>query len=80
MKSPVARTVVYSAVGVSTEVVFSAIHDLKRGKEVRLRTSPWMVTVYALLTPLFEPLHNAIKDKPAAERAAIYGAGFLTVE
>lgn len=35
------RTGAYSAVGFAHEVVFSALHDRLRGREVRLRTSPW---------------------------------------
>lgn len=76
----VRRTVIYSVLGFVAEVAFSALHDLKRGKKVELRTSPWMLPVYALITPLYEPLHDAIREKPIAERAAVYGLGFLSVE
>ncbi|HWC13477.1 MAG TPA: hypothetical protein VG929_02640 [Actinomycetota bacterium] len=78
---PVARTVVYSAVGFAHEVVFSALHDHLRGRDVRLRTSPWMLPIYALITPLYEPLHDAMRDRvPRVARAAVYGLGFLAVE
>jgi uncharacterized membrane protein len=72
---------VYSAVGFAFEVGFSALHDRARGKQVKLRTSPWMFPIYALIAPLYEPLHDALRDRVSAPvRAAVYGAGFLTVE
>jgi len=80
-RGPLARTAIYSAVGFATEVVFSALHDLRRGERVRLRTSPWMFPIYALITPLFEPVHRALEPKVRpVQRAALYGAGFLAVE
>lgn len=78
---PLVRTLIYSAAGFATEVAFSAIHDLKRGKRVRLRTGLWMFPIYALIMPLYEPLHRALEGKATAtQRAAVYGAGFLTIE
>lgn len=78
---PLVRTAIYSAIGFATEVSFSALHDLKRGEKVRVRTSPWMFPIYALITPLFEPLHDRVRnDLSAPQRATIYGAGFLMVE
>ncbi|HEX2057941.1 MAG TPA: hypothetical protein VHI71_06190 [Actinomycetota bacterium] len=75
-----ARLPVYAGAGFAFEVAFSALHDLGRGRPVRFRTSPWMLTVYALLLPLFEPVHDALRGKPLAARGAVYGAGFLGVE
>ncbi len=77
---PAARLGLYSAAGFTFEVVFSALHDLKRGRGVRLRTSPSMLAVYALLLPLFEPVHDRLRSAPPAVRASVYGAGFLAVE
>ena len=80
-RAPLTRTLIYSAVGFAAEVAFSALHDLKRGERVRLRTSAWMFPIYALITPLFEPLHDSIRHRlPTAQRAAVYGTGFLAVE
>ena len=42
--------------------------------------SPWMLPIYALLLPLYEPLHNRLRERPRAVRAAAYGCGFLAVE
>ena len=81
MPGPLARAVTYSVVGFATEVAFSALHDVKRREPVRLRTSPWMLPIYALVTPLFEPMHDRIRRRlPVPQRAAIYGAGFLATE
>lgn len=79
-RGPLTRTLIYSAVGFATEVAFSAIHDRKRGEKVRLRTSVWMFPIYALITPLYEPLHRVLEGNTAVQRAAIYGAGFLATE
>ena len=75
------RTAIYSVVGFAYEVAFSALHDRVRGKEVRLRTSPWMFPIYALIAPLYEPVHDALRGRmPRLGRGAVYGAGFLAVE
>ncbi len=75
------RTVVYSAVGFAYEVAFSTLHDRARGKDVHFRTSPWMFPIYALIAPLYEPMHDAMRERvPRLARAAVYGAGFLAVE
>lgn len=77
---PSRRLPVYAGAGFAFEVVFSALHDLQRGRRVRLRTSPWMFTVYALLLPLYEPVHDRLRGKPFPVRATVYGLGFLAVE
>lgn len=57
------------------------MHDVARRKKVKVRTSPWMLPIYALIQPLYEPLHDAMRDRvPAPARGAIYAAGFMTVE
>jgi uncharacterized membrane protein len=79
MKRP-GRLAVYSASGFAFEVAFSALHDAARRKPVRFRTSPLMLSVYALLLPLYEPVHDALRGRPLPVRAAVYGLGFLAVE
>lgn len=74
------RLVVYAATGFAFEVAFSALHDAARGRPVRLRTSPLMLGVYALLLPLYEPVHSRIRRAPCPARATVYGLGFLGVE
>lgn len=75
-----ARLPIYAAAGWAFEVAFSALHDLKRGHDVHLRTSPWMLPVYALLLPLYEPVHERLRGKPLPLRGSVYGIGFLGVE
>lgn len=75
------RTAIYAGVGFATEVGFSALHDLARGRPVKLRTSPWMLSIYGLIQPLYEPLHDKMRDRvPAPARATVYGLGFMAVE
>ena len=74
------RTAIYSGVGFVTEIGFSALHDLVRKRAPRFRTSPWMFPIYALIQPLYEPLHDALRDRPAYQRAITYSAGFLAIE
>ncbi len=78
---PAARAAVYAAVGWSEEVVFSALHDIARRRRPRLRTSFWMLPVYALIQPLYEPLHDRLRERaPAPLRAALYATGIMAVE
>lgn len=72
---------IYAAVGFVTEVGFSAVHDLTRRKEIEIRTSPWMLPIYALIQPLYEPLHDKMRDSvPAPIRGGLYALGFMAVE
>ncbi len=40
----------------------------------------WMLPIYALALPLFEPAHERLRDRPAWQRGATYAAGILAVE
>lgn len=77
---PAGRAAVYSGAGFAFEVAFSALHDAVRRKPVRFRTSPLMPTVYLLLLPLYEPVHDRLRSRPALLRGVVYGLGFLAVE
>lgn len=79
-KSPVSRALIYTAAGFAGEVVISAVHDVFRKKPVRFRTSLWMLPVYSLLLPLYEPIHESLRHLPLPQRGAVYGSGFLAVE
>lgn len=76
-RSPVRRRradwAVYGLAGLAGELVFTGL----RG---RPRTSLWMLPVYGLAQPLFEPAHDALRARPGAVRAAAYAAGFSAVE
>lgn len=39
-----------------------------------------MLPIYSLLLPLFEPLHDALRERSFVTRASAYGLGFLAVE
>jgi uncharacterized membrane protein len=77
------RFAAYGLLGWCAEVVFTGVHDYLRDRDPRLpsRTSLWMFPIYGMLQPLFEPAHEAMRDRvPPAGRAAVYGVGFLAVE
>lgn len=80
---PTPRFVVYGALGWCAEVVFTGVTNLVRERDPRLpgTTSLWMLPIYGLARPLFEPAHDLLRDRlPAPARAGIYAAGFMTVE
>lgn len=77
---PLKRLLAYAGVGFAAEVGVSAIHDVWRKKPMRFRTSPWMLPVYALLLPLYEPIHDALRERSWVTRGTVYGIGFLAVE
>src|SRR5439155_121038 len=65
------------------EVLFTGIHDFIRTHDTRLpsRTSLSMFPIYGLVLPMFERLHDAMRDRaPAPLRAAAYAAGLFGVE
>ena len=75
------RAAAYAVVGFAAESAFNGALAPFRGERVlRLRTSLWMLPVYALVQPLFEPAHERLRDRPWPVRAAAYGAGFIGVE
>ena len=77
------RFVAYGLIGWCGEVVMTGVHDFVRTRDLRLqsRTSLWMFPIYGLMQPLYEPLHDALRDRiPAPVRAAIYGVGIMAVE
>jgi hypothetical protein len=48
---------------------------------VRPHTSPLMLPIYAMIQPLFEPVHQAMRGRvPVWGRALIYGTGFHAAE
>jgi len=77
------RFVIYGLVGLCAEVFFTSIVGFVRGRDRRLigQTSLWMFPIYGLIEPLYEPLHDALREPlPAAGRGLVYGLGFLAVE
>lgn len=73
----------YGLLGWSAEVAFTGIHDYLAHRDRRLpsRTSLWMLPIYGLIAPLFEPAHDLMRSRlGTAGRAVVYGIGFHTVE
>jgi len=75
------RAAVYGAAGTATDFAFNRLSALVHDRELlEVHTSPWMLPLYALIQPLYEPLHDRLRSRPRALRAAAYGVGFLAVE
>jgi Putative ABC-transporter type IV len=70
----VLRFLAYGLLGLGTELTYTGV---VRG---RPRTSIWMLLVYGLAQPLFEPAHERLRARPLPVRAAVYGLGFTAVE
>ena len=80
---PRERFAAYALIGFCSEVLYTGAADLalRRTPHVRFRTSPWMLPVYGLAQPLFEPLHDLMRGRvPVPLRAVAYGLGFETAE
>ena len=71
--SPLRRALVYGIAGLAAELAFT-------GARGRPRTSLWMLPVYGLAAPLFEPLHDRLRGRQPAVRAVAYGIGFPAAE
>lgn len=67
------RALVYGALGLATELGFT-------GARGRPRTSIWMLPVYALAAPLFEPAHARLRGRAPGLRASAYAFGIASAE
>jgi uncharacterized membrane protein len=78
------RATAYALLGTATEVVFTAVqatlHRSTRSARLQGHTYLWMPPIYALCAVLYEPLHDRLREAPAARRAATYAAGIIGVE
>jgi hypothetical protein len=75
------RASIYGLCGCLGELAFTACAGLLREHRLRPHTSPLMLPIYALMQPLFEPLHGRLRGRvPWPGRALIYGTAFHTVE
>jgi len=75
LSRPGARFLAYGLVGWTVDSVFVFARTGRRRPSSLLN-----VPVYGLAQPLFEPAHDRLRQRPAAIRAAFYGAGILGVE
>jgi len=78
------RFCLYGLLGWCVEVVWTAVTEHRQGepRDWRLRghTSLWMFPIYGLLAPLYEPLHDALRQWPWFVRGVIYLFGIWGVE
>ncbi len=64
------------------ESAFTSARLSRAARSPRLAgpATAWMLPIYALGLPLFEPVHLRIRGRPVWQRGAIYAAGILVVE
>jgi hypothetical protein len=69
-------------VGSLVEAAFTTTTFSARSSRPVLRgpSTPWMVPIYGLAMPLFEPVHDRLRSRPAWQRGLAYAAGILAVE
>jgi uncharacterized membrane protein len=75
LSRPGVRFLAYGVAGWVVDSLFVAAHTGRRRPSSLLN-----LPVYALAQPLFEPLHDRLRQRPPALRGALYGAGILGVE
>jgi uncharacterized membrane protein len=76
------RFVLYGLGGWCGEVVWTALTGSVAKRDWRLtgHTYLWMFPIYGLIAPLYEPVHDAIRDYPWVLRAAVWSLGFTAIE
>jgi hypothetical protein len=79
---PATRLLAYGLAGSIVEALFtSAVASMAAGRIVRRGPStPLMVALYGLALPLFEPIHDRVRRRPAWQRGAVYAGGILAIE
>jgi uncharacterized membrane protein len=75
LSGPCSRLLAYGFAGWAIDSLFVYVHTGRRRPSSLLN-----VPVYALAQPLFEPVHDRIRQRPVVLRAALYGVGILGVE
>lgn len=75
LSSPGARFFAYGLTGWAVDSLFVFAHTGRRRPSSLLN-----VPVYGLAQPLFEPVHDRLRQRPVALRAALYGTDILGVE
>jgi hypothetical protein len=76
------RFLAYGVGGWVFEVLFTGLKGPFRDKDRRLaaHTYLWMFPIYGSAAYLFEPAHDALRERPWWQRGAAYAAGFFAVE
>jgi hypothetical protein len=64
------------------EASFTTVVDTRGAGALRVHgpSTPLMLPIYGLAQPLFEPLHDAVRGRPAWQRGVAYAAGALATE
>jgi uncharacterized membrane protein len=75
------RSLIYGLLGWVIEIIWTALPK-RRPVDWRLtgHTYLWMLPIYALIGPLYEPIHQALRRVAWPLRAVVYAAGFISVE
>jgi Putative ABC-transporter type IV len=78
------RALVYGTLGWAAEISFTAVREsmkpATRSWRLQGQSYLWMLPIYGLSAYLFEPLHDAIRERPPWQRSAAYAAGIMAVE
>ena len=78
------RFLIYGIIGWCAEIVWSAVTERVSGRQRDWRllghTYLWMLPIYGLAAPLYEPLHDAIRGQNILLRGLVYMTGIWVVE
>lgn len=76
------RFILYGLGGWCGEIIFTALTESLPNRDWRLKGTSylWMFPIYGLLAPLYEPVHDLIRDLPLLGRAVIWSLGFTLIE
>ena len=76
------RFILYGLGGWCGEIIFTALTDSLPNRDWRLTGTSylWMFPIYGLLAPLYEPVHDLIREVPLLGRAIIWSLGFTLIE
>lgn len=75
LSRPGARFLVYGLAGWAVDSAFVSVRTGRRRP-----SDLWNLPVYGLAQPLFEPLHDRLRQRSPAFRGTLYGVGILGVE
>lgn len=78
------RFVAWGILGWCVEILFTAAKGVISGSgrwRLTGTTYLWMFPIYGLIGPVYEPMHDALRDPvPLPVRALVYGIAFMGVE
>jgi len=78
------RFVIYGLLGICFEVTWGGVVRAAYGEDptwsLRGHSYLWMIPIYGLISPCYEPIHNRIRNWLFIFRWAIYGVGIMVAE